>query len=244
MLRSRWIAVVLLLLGGCESDAPPVREPSGTLEANYRLLYNGTLVGNALFVVEIGDDGAYRVDAFTVPAGKMLRATAHEVLETSSGRLDANGVRPSRFEESVLKGDDYALASLAFDWERRRLAVSGPQGRRDLALLPDTHDRLSYLLAARRLAVAGEGSALLQVASTDASEETRLVVEGRAAVAVPLGNFDAVVVRRVTADAADSRRLWFAPAHHLLPLRVLQQREGNTVDMQIESLSRRSSDPR
>ena len=139
---------------------------------------------------------------------------------------------------------DYELGSLAFDWQRNALTAVGRSGSQVLSLSPDTHDRLSYLLAARRLAAAGAGSMLLQVASLQASEETQLQVDGKESIEVPHGRFNAVAVRRIGADADDERRLWYAPDELPLPLRISQLRDGNSVDMQLESLIRRSSDPR
>jgi hypothetical protein len=83
----------------------------------------------------------------------------------------------------------------------------------------------------------------IRVASTEASEETRLEVTGREAVEVPLGHYRAVGIRHVTPDPDQTRQLWFDTAFAPLPLRVLQVRDGNTVEMQLEDFSRRPSDP-
>ena len=78
---------LLVLLAACDTARPPPEAPL-SLEASYRLLYNDTLVGTALFALEIGPDGSYGLDAFTVPAGEMRRKGEHEVLESSRGSLD------------------------------------------------------------------------------------------------------------------------------------------------------------
>ena len=174
----------------------------------------------------------------------MQRKGEHEILESSRGSLDDAVIRPTLFEKSVMQDGAYELGSLTFDWQRHTLTAVGRNGSRVLSLPPDTHDRLSYLLAARRLAAAGDGSMLVQVASLLASEETQLQVDGNEAIEVPLGRFDAVTIRRIGSDADDDRRLWFAPDELPLPLRISQLRDGNSVDMQLVSVNRRSSDPR
>ncbi|MCB1723126.1 MAG: DUF3108 domain-containing protein [Chromatiaceae bacterium] len=233
----------LLALTGCEHPVDPLVRPT-TIEATYRLLYNDSLVGSSLFVLSIDAAGGYRLDAFTTPAGKMQREQAHEVLETSLGEIDATSVRPALFEESVMHDGDMQIARVRFDWAERALTVDGPEGSRRVALLPGTQDRLSYLLAASRLAAAGAGTHLLQVASAAASEENRLEIEGHEPVTLPLGHFDAVRISRLTPDEQETRTLWFSPDMGPLPLRALQLRDGNSVEMRLEDFTRRPSDPR
>ncbi len=236
-----------LCLAAC-TEPPPGNAPEGeaplATEAIYRLLYNGQLVGNALFAFELFEDGGYRIDALTAPAGQMETQSADEVLESSRGSLDAETIRPARFEHSVMRGGQIELISLAFDWQRHRLQVQGGEAQREVALLPGTHDRLSYLLAAYRLAVAGDGAAQFQVATAEASEETILEVTGSEPVTLPSGQYVAMVIRRITPNPEESRQLWFDPALGPLPLRILHARDGNRVDMQLEHLSRRPNGPR
>lgn len=236
---------LLVTLLGCEQATPPAKRLAPiTVEASYRLLFNDALVGNSLFMLEIDADGRYALQSFTTPAGKMQRDATHEVLETSRGSIGADGVRPLEFEESVVQDGELALARLTFDWPRRSLAVEGPGGRRNIGLLPDTQDRLSYLLDAARLAGSGDDSRLLQVASAEAAEETLLRVQGEDSLSLPAGEFSAVRVERRTPDEDTSRELWFAPELMPLPLRALQASDGNHVEMQLEHLNQRRNDPR
>lgn len=236
-----------LCLAAC-TEPPPDTAPEGeaplAIEAIYRLLFNDQLVGNALFEFELFEDGGYRIDALTAPAGQMETQSADEVLESSRGALDAETIRPARFEHSVMQGGQIELISLAFDWQRHRLRVQGGEAQREVALLPGTHDRLSYLLAAYRLAVAGDGAVQLQVATAEASEETILEVTGSEPVTLPSGQYAAMVIRRITPNPEESRRLWFDPALGPLPLRILHAHDGNQVDMQLENLSHRPNGPR
>lgn len=234
-----------LQLGGCEQATetePAFVYPAQALDARYELLFNDTLVGTALFSIDVDAHGNYRIDAFAAPAGKMQREVPHEVLESSHGIITADDIRPRAFEESVLHDTDIQLASLAFDWENRRLRITGLEGDRDISLLPGTQDRLSYLLEAHRLAARGDGKRLIQVASTEASEAAHLEVVGSEQIEVPYGRIDAVSIRRVTPDSDETRQLWFAPNLLPLPLRALQLRDDNEVEMQLVDVSRRSID--
>ena len=77
-------AALLVLLAACDGAGSPAAETPLSLEARYRLMYNDTLVGTALFTLEIGADGAYRLDAFTVPAGQMLDIDATLIVSPPS----------------------------------------------------------------------------------------------------------------------------------------------------------------
>jgi hypothetical protein len=166
----------------------------------------------------------------------MQRAGDHEILETSVGRLDDQGIRPERYAESVLQDGEIALASVSFDWAAGSLTVSGPDGDRTLALLRDAHDRLSYLLAAYRLGDRDDAM-LVQIATPAASEGSRLEPEGIETLSTPIGELDAIVIRRVTPDSEETRRLWYAEDTAPLPVRVTQRREGKTVEMRLESIT-------
>lgn len=244
-------ATSLLLSIGCEQSTPPAVvapvEPAPspiTVEASYRLLFNDSLVGNSLFMLDIDSDGHYALQSFTTPAGKMQRDEAHEVLESSRGIIARDGIRPAAFEESVMQDGSLLLATLTFDWPRNTLLIEGPSGQRKLGLLPGTQDRLSYLLDAASLARAGDGKRLLQVVSTDAAEEALLQVQEKETIILPAGEFEAIRIQRQTPESDTSRTLWFAPELAPLPLRALQFSDGNSVEMQLEHLSRHPNDPR
>jgi hypothetical protein len=237
------ILSLVSLLAACDTTRDTPEPPTG-IEAGYRLLFNDVLVGRALFALQIGPDGAYRIDAFTVPAGQMERAAGHEVLETSEGTLTADAIRPRAFVHSVKEGKDIEVLRLHFDWERQVLHLHGKDGERALGLVPATHDRLSYLLAARRLALQGEGAAQIRIADPEAVADAGLAVIGHGPVEVPLGHYQGVGVRRTSPDDEDSRLLWFDPALAPLPLRIVHERDGSTVDMQLERLNRPPNDPR
>jgi len=243
--RTRGFAVLTaaLLLVACDTAHETLERPV-SIEAGYRLMFNDLLVGHALFALHIAADGAYRVDAFTVPAGQMQNATGHEVLESSEGALTPDAVRPLRFDHSVVEDGRIELVRLLFDWEQYTLRLRGQQDDRDVGLVPGTHDRLSYLLVARRLAARGEGVEQIRIASAEASEDAVLEVRGRDAIEVPLGHYQAVAVTRSGSDAEDRRTLWFDTGFAPLPLRIVHEHGGNTVDMQLEGLNRRPNDPR
>ncbi len=177
------------LLGAC---TPTPQLPQALkLEASYQLTFNEALVGHVIFGLDIAADGQYQIEAFTTPAGAMGKAGDLEVLEVSRGNLDIDRVRPVHFEHSVMQNERLEVVSLSFDWEGHQLKVFNGKASQQLGLLPNTHDRLSYLLIAGRLSRETGGELRhIQVASVEATEETVLQPIGQADVEVPLGHFD------------------------------------------------------
>lgn len=233
---------MLLVLAAC---TPPPQQPEPiSTEASYRLLFNGNLVGQALFALQIGPDGNYRIDTFTVPAGQMQQAVGHEVLESSQGTIGDKGIRPRRFKHSVMQGERVETFSFVFDWEKHILQLVGADSERKVGLLPDTHDRLSYLLVAQRLAVAAQGASTLQIASPESATEAHLEVIGKRTITTPFGQLNATGIRRTGAESDEVRELWFAPEAGPLPIQVKHSRDENEVEMQLESLSRPPGHPR
>ncbi len=241
--RGHTIAVALALLSACTQTPELAR--AQRIEASYRLLYDGILVGHALFELAIDDDGGYQIEAFTTPAGEVGRAIDHEVLESSQGVIDIDGIRPSRYDHSVRQNGRLALVRLTFDWPQGALRLAGQDTSRLVGLLPDTHDRLSYLLVASTLAAAERGTAQIRVASSDATEVGLLELIGPADIEVPHGRYRAIGVRRATPDKDEWRELWFDTPTSPLPLLLLHHSGTNTVEMQLEALVNPDrSDPR
>ena len=245
MLKTHHLAagMALSLLLGCAPLPQTLSQPLA-VEATYRLLFNEQLVGRALFALQIHADGSYQLEAFTTPAGKMRQATGHEVLEISHGTIDGARIRPQRFEHSVMQDEDIEVVELQFDWEGHALQLRGRNGTQRVALLADTHDRLSYLLAANRVAAGSAAVQSIRIAALESTDDVRLEADGKEKVTVPLGTYPASRVRRISPSVEENRVLWFDTALSPLPLRALHEADGNRVEMQLESINGRPSDPR
>lgn len=246
---SAWRQALLIGVGlsllACSDDklSSPPSAPLAT-EATYKLTFNDMLVGTALFIVESNNEGHYKIETLTVPAGQMSNiAENEEVLEISEGELAADAVKPNRFHYSVMRDGMINAVDVAFDWDKARMNIRSGDASSSAGLSNDTQDQLSYLLVARQLAMRGHGGVELKIASLDSTEDTRLEIIGRKKITVPLGDLDAVGIRRVGSDPAVDRELWFELSTSALPLRITQQWEGNAIEMVLESLSPTPSDP-
>ena len=234
MLKRSLIIFVSVIIGACTPMPDLAKEQH--VEATYRLLFNDVLVGHALFELMIDADGKYRIEAFTTPADQIRKVADHEVLEMSHGTINADGIRPAHYDHSVREQGQLNLVNLEFDWQKHTLQLANQDKTHRVGLLPGTHDRLSYLLAASILADAEHGRLPIRVASTDATEEGMLEVIGQADIDVPQGQYRAIGVRRATSDKDDRRELWFDTKVTPLPLLLVHRSEGNAVEMQLESI--------
>lgn len=231
------LVAVVAALAACSEPVSERFEPR-QLDAVYRLLFNDDLVGHALFSLRIDRDGHYRIEAFTTPAGKIAEQPINEVLEVSEGTVDGAGVYPSYFDHSVLLGDGYRHVRIDFDWETKALEVSHGDARQTLALLGGTQDRLSYLLAGAQLSRGASGdSQTIRLASLEATEPAELKVIGHQTVSVPHGTFEATGIQRLSDEHQERREIWYAAESEPLPLQLLRQHDGNTIQMQLESLT-------
>lgn len=226
-----------------QAPSPDTLETPLMVEAGYRLLFNDALVGNAFFALRINADRSYVLEALTTPAGKMQQAAGHEILESSRGSVDGALVRPAEFTHSVIDGEHIVVERLLFDWDKRLLRRIDGEAAQTASLPPGTHDRLSYLLAARHLASAAGDAVQIEIASPRASEKTRLELKDAEPIEVPAGRFRAVGITRATADKGETRSLWFDVQASPLPLRVSHSWDGNTVEMLLETLSHVPGDP-
>lgn len=242
-LRTLLLLVLTLAAAGCGQQVAPWPQPYRA-DASYRLTFNGSLVGEALFSLEIDRAGRYRLQALTVPAGKMARAAGHEILEVSEGTLSEAGVRPARFDYSVIDAERGEHITLEFDWDAGQLALHAGGEHSRTALFPGVQDRLSYLLSARLLALHGAAPRRLQIAAPDSAQLVRLEPAGRRTLETAAGPVEAVGVRRLALAGDEVREIWFDPGADPLPLRLGHGAEGSRVEMELVLLSRRPSDPR
>jgi len=227
------LAGLLASLLGCTHDLDRKPEPL-SVEASYQLRFDGELVGHALFTLRTTTAGHYRIEAFTVPAGKMQRAADHEVLEVSEGRFDLQQVKPGYFEHSVLNSTGMGAIRMQFDWTGSQLRLTAEGNERSITLLPNTQDRLSYLLAARQMVLGNAKSRTLPIATPEVTDENRLQRLGEAEIELPAGRYNAIEIERITPAAGERRSLWYREAVCPLPLRVEHQTDTHVVDMVLE----------
>jgi hypothetical protein len=159
-------------------------------------------------------------------------------VQTSQGDLTALGLAPKRF-------GDKTKTELAAHFERDKGLISFSANTPTSPLLPGAQDRLSlFMQLAAQLAADPKrypaGAQIdLQTVSAREAEMWSFKVEGAEQVSLPLGDVEALRLRRLPRREFDQLiDLWFAPTLSYLPVRIrLQQANGDVADQRAKSVA-------
>ena len=159
-------------------------------------------------------------------------------VQTSQGELTALGLAPKRF-------GDKNKTELAAHFERDKGLISFSANTPSSPLLPGAQDRLSlFMQLAAQLAAEPRrypaGTQIdLQTVSAREAEMWSFQVEGTEQVSLPLGDLQALRLRRLPRREFDQLiDLWFAPTLSYLPVRIrIQQANGDVADQRAKSVA-------
>lgn len=178
-----------------------------------------------------GDPAAYEAQ---LVVGNFLLGNRSQ---TSSGRLTAHGLAPTRFAD---KARSEQAAHFVRDKGQIVFSANTPQA----ALLPGAQDRLSVVLQISSLLAGNPGrfntagrTLAIQTAGAKDAEVWQFVVVGEETLGLPGGEMRALKLVRKPRHAYDQQiELWFAEKLGFLPARIkLSQVGGNLVDQSWES---------
>lgn len=157
-------------------------------------------------------------------------------VQTSSGRITADGLEPQRFSDKTRKEE-------AAHFERDKGKVVFSNNRPEAALLAGAQDRLSVVLQLGAL-LAGDparypaGSSIaIPTAGTRDSETWTFTVEGEEDLQLPGGAVRGLKLQRLPRRDWDYRlELWLAPRLDYAPVRLrLTYPNGNSLDQRWAS---------
>ena len=214
----------------------PAQHGLTSYSASYRLLFDGEPVGESFFRLELMPDQGYRFEAYTLPSGKDDKTPAHEILESSNGKLTAEGIpRPESYYFSVFNSGKTSLLEFMFDWTGGQLVISSKEQSAKLELDAATQDRLSYLLVLGQWLASTEKETRFPIAQPGVTATAEFVRIEDATIQLEAGRFDTVHLLRVDAGDQLRRELWLeaAPPHRLI---AMERHEANGV-ARMEMLS-------
>lgn len=160
-------------------------------------------------------------------------------VQTSAGRITANGLEPRRFSDKV-------RSEVAAHFERDKGKVIFSANTPDVALLPGAQDQLSIFvqlgaMIAGRPAHYPPGTTIaLQTVGARDADTWAFTIGGHEQLNLPGGELAALKLTRPPRQAYDLKvELWLAPQMGYLPVRIrLTQDNGDFIDQQW-----RTSDP-
>jgi hypothetical protein len=202
-------------------------------DAKYNLLLNDDLVGQAFFRAR-SKNGAYSIEAFTVPFGKMAEtAPDHEVLEISEGTWLADGPVPREYVFNLRDGRGDHLFEQIFDWQAGRLRLSYDREQEAAVLEAGTQDRLSYLLRLAEAVRNDRTDLAFAVAEPEATVLMRFRAGQRETLKLPAGTAEAVGVDCFTTGDTPDRVIWIVPEWDYVPALIERASSEGRVRMEL-----------
>ncbi len=208
------LLAALLLSTSVAAAAPP-----SEVIAEYTVIHTGLTIGriNEVFLRK-GD--LYTAQSVTRSEGPLKLLLDDQITLESSGRLGAAGLQPLEFVQRRAKDPKRDLHT-SFDWDKGTVSTLLHGEKSEVALPPETQDRLSAMY--QFLHIASYGPTLAMPMAMGRRVETynyRLVEEGK--LATPAGEFDTLHYARVTEKPGDTKvDVWLAKDRYKFPVRAI-----------------------
>ena len=226
-------------------SAPPpiaaVPDASGpTLPRRGELIYTLHLgsdnfnVGRAMFSWE-ADHGTYRLVSTSKTTGIVDLFRSQRLTYVSEGRLTEDGLRPENFAMSRMRRGRNDAAEAHLDWAARRLTYGRQAHKRTVDLPPASQDIASF---AFQLALHPPAPGRVRLPITNGTHfeiyELEVMMEER--IETPLGMLDALPLKQLRKEGAESIEVWLAVHYRYLPVKVrFLDRDGNAAGEQVVS---------
>lgn len=201
--------------GAAEAAVPP--RVTRSLPERIALRYSvqsgedGFTIGQTTYSGQIRD-GRYSLVSVTEATGITALFVSGKIIQTSEGRVGANGMQPEQFWSA--KGEK-RQAPVRFDWVQQRLML--PSG--GVELLPLTQDLMSFPFHLAMLAGEAGDEWPLPVTNGKKLREYRFRTLGREQLALGENRVETLHLQGGRSGEG-SLDVWLAPARHWLPVRI------------------------
>lgn len=247
-MRGVTLAIFGLALPTAAFSADPL---PAQLTLEYSLSRNDHEIGAVTRTLERNTDGRYVHTLWMRATGLTGLVYRTEWRENGIFAVEDRDVLPQRFTETRT-GDKRAYEhGVAFD-RTRMLLVFGRLQQKPLPPGVQDQGSLVYALMLKPLTAPGERT----VAVTDGKDVDTymLVYRGRESVPTPLGQFETIVIRRITPKQLeqearclreklpeetcrpDDFTFWLAPARHYAPVKLERRRKDETTTMVLREV--------
>lgn len=231
----RILVTALLLAAALLQPAAAKTAPPETVQAEYGLSVNGAPIAVMQETFEIRD-GGYRAVSETHAVGLFSLAQRRPGRVTSSGTVDASGLRPKTFD-AARGGRDDRRVQADFDWNARTLTLQH-DGRNDtVALPPGAQDRLSAMY--QFLFLDAEKLRSLGFAMTNGRklDQYRYAIGPDTAIDTPLGRLEVIHLVRQHQPGETANEIWLARDHRLMPVKMrIVEDDGKRYEQVISRL--------
>jgi len=211
------------------TGSPALHAALPDFTVTYEVSRGALTIGTARLALTREPGGGYHYESHSWPArwaGLFNKDKRHE---TSSGRIDAKGLRPDKYHYLRTGGDKERVAHLTFDWDAN-VVINNVAGSRWKMSIPDgTQDKLSTRLGMMQALGRGETDFTFDVADGGTLKQYHYRVIGRETLELPAGTFSTVKVTELRGDEHRRTWVWCAPELNYLPVQIVRQ-EKNDVE--------------
>ncbi len=211
---------------------PPLR-----LTVNYSLYKgkNGLRIGKIVHTWDI-KDGRYVIASVAEAAGLARWLTSEMIIQTSQGRITANGLEPeSYWEQRGQKADRTFRAE--FDYINKTLTYGRVEDSTTVPLPPGTQDQLSFIYQfGLKAPLSGTVHFSMTTGRKLGSYASEVV--GEEMINSGLGELRTQHLRKVRDDPKDDQiEIWLAIDHQYLPVKVrITNSDGDVLEQVVEGI--------
>jgi hypothetical protein len=158
------------------------------------------------------------------------------ILQESSGRVTAEGLKPDKFVE---RRPDTPEEGLTFDWDARTVAFNRGRDSRTAPLTDDTVDWLSMIFQLAHMPPQGD-EVQMRVFTQRRMYQFRLQVLGREDLDLPFGRVVALHLRHDGEKPDERVDVWLGVDQHFLPVKMRYPVARNRLMVEQTATSIRS----
>jgi hypothetical protein len=231
LFRLFFAVALTVVLGSAMAAAPPL----SAFTAHYRVLQNGSPIGEATLTLAPGADGTWTFITQSEGTAGLASLLAAGTREVSTFKWVGDAPQGISYDYTMKSALKQKHRSVRFDWSDHAIEVND-NGAFHFATQPGAVERHTVPLALAAGLAAGKTSFTLPVAVRDRIETQHFTAQGKQNVSVPAGTFDATRVSR--SDEGEGFEAWFAPGKLPVPVKI-DQRDKNSFSLELESWSAR-----
>ena len=224
-------------LPAAESFTPPLLPKHAQLHYSVQYRAGTFKLGEVTHTLE-NKDGRYTLRAETQTTGLVSLFKSYHLLQTSTGSLSSQGLRPAGYSEVKTDSSGKQVTIATFDWPAHKIHFTDGQD----SVLPDqTQDVLSlpYHISQQPLNVKS-----IPIALSKGRNVSRqyLAVGEETIISTPMGDLRTVTLSKVHGANEEGLIIWLALEYRLLPVKILHLDKSGEITANMVITDIRVSD--
>jgi hypothetical protein len=203
-------------------------------DVEYDVSWNGLSLGMTQRRLQPQSEGQFEFRSRTVAEGLVATFFSDVVEEASRLQIDGGHANPSYYRYRQVGGKKDRSYDLEFDWQRRQLRFS--HNRSSAPLAPQTQDALSFFIEVMLRLRAGDARFAMTVAGRKKVRDYQVTTIGSETLSTALGTLPVIYLRAQEVGRDTRYELWCSAAHDFLPLKILQIKPDETIELTVRGL--------